>query len=210
MSPSAISTRSERMAATESRLSAVSRRLTAERGLNGFTVEEVCAEVGVSRRTFFNYFPTKEDAIIGIDESEAMQQLVAQFLERGSRGWAAVVDDLIELAEQHARAAGFGVAEHVELVAAIEREPKLLAHFIGISREREQQLAELIAAREGTTTSDPLTRAAVQIVATTLRLSGERMLHPTAGDDDFAAALTDSLAAIRAVLATSEPQKDTA
>ncbi|WBM80991.1 hypothetical protein KIV56_06910 [Cryobacterium breve] len=32
--------RSERMAATALRLTAVSRRLTAERGLNGFTIEE--------------------------------------------------------------------------------------------------------------------------------------------------------------------------
>jgi len=195
------------MAATESRLSAVSRRLTAERGLGGFTVEEVCAEVGVSRRTFFNYFPSKEDAVIGIDETEALEQLVTQFLERGSRGWPAVVDDLVELAVEHARAAGFGIAEHAELVAAIGREPKLLAHFVGISREREQQLAELIAEREHTRTSDPRTLAAVQIVASALRLAGERLLDQTTGDD-FATALTDSLAAIRAVLATPEPEKD--
>ncbi len=34
-------------------------------GLNGFTIEQLCEDVGVSRRTFFNYFPSKEDAIIG-------------------------------------------------------------------------------------------------------------------------------------------------
>jgi AcrR family transcriptional regulator len=197
------------MAATESRLSAVSRRLTAERGLNGFTVEEVCAEVGVSRRTFFNYFPSKEDAVIGIDPLEEAELFAAAFLDRGSRGWAAVVDDLVELAAEHARSAGFGIAEHAEFLAAIGREPKLLAHFVGISREREQQLAELIAEREHTDTSDPRTHAAVQIVASALRLAGERVLDQTTGDD-FATALTDSLAAIRVVLDTSEPEKDTA
>ena len=195
------------MAATESRLTAVSRRLTAERGLTGFTIEEVCAEVGVSRRTFFNYFPSKEDAVIGIDPLEEAELFAASFLERGSRGWPAVIDDLVELAVEHARAAGFGIAEHAEFVAAIGREPKLLAHFVGISREREQQLAELIAEREHTGTTDPRTLAAVQIVASALRLAGERVLDPTTGDD-FATALTDSLAAIRAVLATSEPEKD--
>jgi AcrR family transcriptional regulator len=195
------------MAATESRLSAVSRRLTAERGLGGFTVEEVCAEVGVSRRTFFNYFPSKEDAVIGIDPLEEAELFATAFLERGSRGWPAVVDDLVELAVEHARAAGFGIAEHAEFIAAIGREPKLLAHFISISREREQQLAELIATREGTTTSDPRTLASVQIVASALRLAGERVLDQTSSDD-FATALTDSLAAIRAVLATHETQKD--
>ncbi|MGN0042882.1 TetR/AcrR family transcriptional regulator [Rhodococcus sp. (in: high G+C Gram-positive bacteria)] len=41
------------------------RTLTARRGLAGFTVEELCEHVGVSRRTFFNYFASKEDAVLG-------------------------------------------------------------------------------------------------------------------------------------------------
>src|SRR3954471_703362 len=42
-----------RMADTAERMMAVARRLTAERGLSGFTIDELCADVGVSRRTFF-------------------------------------------------------------------------------------------------------------------------------------------------------------
>ena len=83
--------RSDRMAATALRLTAVSRRLTAERGLNGFTVEELCAEVGISRRTFFNYFPSKDEAVIGMDETDEARRLVEHFNARGSRGWPAVL-----------------------------------------------------------------------------------------------------------------------
>lgn len=36
-----------------------------DEGLSAATVEAVVARAGVSRRTFFNYFPTKEDAILG-------------------------------------------------------------------------------------------------------------------------------------------------
>jgi len=36
-----------------------------DEGLGAATVEAVVARAGVSRRTFFNYFPTKEDAILG-------------------------------------------------------------------------------------------------------------------------------------------------
>jgi AcrR family transcriptional regulator len=41
-------------------------RLAAEHGLAAVTVEAVCAEVGVSVRTFFNYFETKDDAVLGL------------------------------------------------------------------------------------------------------------------------------------------------
>lgn len=187
------------MAATASRLTTVSRRLTAERGLNGFTIEEVCDEVGVSRRTFFNYFPSKDEAVIGIDESEEAQALADAFLARGSRGWPAVVDDLVELAIEHARQAGFGVAEHADFMAALGREPRLLVRFIDITREREQMLAGLIASREGTTPDDPNARAVVQVLGTVLRSAGERVLEQRDADD-FADALHESLAAIRAVI----------
>lgn len=187
------------MAATASRLTTVSRRLTAELGLAGFTIEEVCDEVGVSRRTFFNYFPSKDEAVIGVDEGEQHERLAVSFLSRDSRGWPAVVDDLIDIAIEHVRAAGFGLAEHATLLNAIGREPRLLARFIDISREREQQISVLVAEREGTVADDPRVRASVQIVGTVLRSAGEQMIDPD-GDGDFAAALQDSLAALRAVL----------
>ena len=200
MSQSAISTRrSERKVATASRLTTLARRWTAERGLHGFTIEELCDEVGVSRRTFFNYFPSKEEAVIGVDETEQAERFALEFLELGSHGWSAVVDDLIQIAVAHVRATEHSLDEHAEFITAIGREPKLLARFLSVTREREQQLAELVAAREGVATDDPRARAAVQVIATVMRSPAERMLTPR-GPTDFAAAITDSLAALREVL----------
>ncbi|MGO4186339.1 TetR/AcrR family transcriptional regulator [Pseudarthrobacter sp. TAF60_1] len=42
--------------------------LAHERGLEQATVEVVAETAGVSPRTFFNYFPAKEDAVLGLRE----------------------------------------------------------------------------------------------------------------------------------------------
>src|SRR6185312_16317717 len=42
--------------------------LVLEKGLAATTVDAVAAVAGVSRRSFFNYFPTKEDAVLGTRE----------------------------------------------------------------------------------------------------------------------------------------------
>lgn len=198
---------SERMAATASSITSLSRRLTADHGLNGFTIEELCDQVGISRRTFFNYFPSKEDAVLGIDESDETRRFAESFLAAGSRGWPAVVDDLIGLAVEHITSSGFGLAEHADFVKAIAREPRLLSRFIGLSREREQMLAELVALREGVDPTDLRAHAAVQLVATVLRVSGDRVLADDA-PQDFASTLTDTLAALRTVLDPT-PERDT-
>jgi len=190
------------MAATASHLTQQSRRLTAERGLHGFTLEELCEIVGISRRTFFNYFRSKEDAVIGIDEVDELQRLADDFMRRGSRGWPAVIDDIIEIAVEHARATGLGMSDHADLMAAVGREPRLLARFVDISREREDQLTQLAAAREGVPASDLRARASIQLIAAVLRTASNSLFDPK-GDCDFADALLDSLAAIRTVSASA-------
>ncbi len=208
MSQSAIiSGRTERKAATASRLTSISRRWTAERGLSGFTIEQLCDEVGISRRSFFNYFPSKEEAVLGVDETDEAARFALLFIERGSRGWTAVLDDLIDLGAEFSAAMDFGASEHSDFIAAIEREPRLLARALGMNREREQQLAELVAAREGVATSEPRVRATIIVFSSMARMAVEELLASgTAGD--FGSTLTTSLAALRDVLAQPTTRKD--
>jgi AcrR family transcriptional regulator len=196
----------QRRLETASRLTSVCRRLTAEGGLAGFTIEEACDEVGVSRRTFFNYFPSKEEAVLGVDEGEEMRALGEQFQARGSRGWPVVVDDLIELITDYVHSAGLDASEHIELHRAVEREPRLLARFIGMGREREAELTALIAVRENVAPDDPHVRACVAVLNAILRSSGDRLLDRNVADN-FGSTLADSLDAIRVVLDTSTPRK---
>ncbi len=89
MSESA-TTRVGRRLATSYRISVCAQVLADERGLDGFTMEELAESAGVSRRTLFNYFPGKLDAVLG-DFRELSEEALAQFHARGA-GSNLVVD----------------------------------------------------------------------------------------------------------------------
>ena len=206
---SATSNRRERkMRQTAASLTGASRRLTAERGLAGFTIEEVCDEVDVSRRTFFNYFASKEDAVIGTNPEDESRTFSNDFLARGAAGWPHLIDEVVELMIAHFEAGHVDPAAHRELMAALEREPRLLVRFIGITRDNERFLASLIAEREGVGADDPRVRATVGILSALMKSTAERLIDSSA-TDDFSTILRTSLAAFRAVLASPQPRKGT-
>ena len=61
--------------------------LAVEHGVEGTTVEAVAAAAGVSPRTFFNYFPAKEDAVLGMRAPSLDPELLDGFsLERDLLG----------------------------------------------------------------------------------------------------------------------------
>ena len=76
--------RERKRRATRTAITSAARALTSEKGLNGYTVEEVCEAAGISRRTFFNYFPAKEDAIIGHAEDDVPAEVIDEFVAGGA------------------------------------------------------------------------------------------------------------------------------
>jgi AcrR family transcriptional regulator len=71
--------RERKKRATRLALKAAALDLVAERGYANVTVEDIADAVDVSVRTFFNYFPSKEAAVVGQDP-ESVAAMVADLI----------------------------------------------------------------------------------------------------------------------------------
>ncbi|MER7195044.1 TetR/AcrR family transcriptional regulator [Streptomyces flaveolus] len=136
--------RERKKRATRAALAEAAVRLAAEHGADKVTVEAISAAAGVSVRTFFNYFDTREDAFVVIDA------------DAGARMRRAVLDAPAGLspleALREAMAAELAEAEqqhelwrlHAEVLHA---SPHLLARGVGAHMAAEADLADAIATR---------------------------------------------------------------
>ncbi|WP_341946192.1 TetR family transcriptional regulator [Microbacterium sp. LWH11-1.2] len=200
MEQGADSLREQRKRETSRALTKVARRLTADRGFAGFTVEELCAEVGVSRRTFFNYFESKENAVFGFATIDSRQEALEEtFLtERGE-----LLDDFLRLTILR-----FGLfnplEDAVELFAVVEQEPRLLKAAFEQIAKNERRDIELIVRRMGDVADADL-RAEVMVhsVGALVRLSMDQLLHHHS-TDTFEALITRRLELARSVYAPTQ------
>jgi AcrR family transcriptional regulator len=211
MTDGATGLRERRMARTSVELTTEARRLTAERGLAGYTVEELCEAVGVSRRTFFNYFPSKEDAVLGLPSRREHPDVEGRFLAngpvvRGARGLSgSLVDDLADLAVARWEVDGITHDDAKQLSAAIDREPRLLARMLEFARAQELGDIALVERREHLPAGDLAAATAVQLMGALLRTTVEEFLtHPDS--EPFRNLLLRRLAVARALFpATTDP-----
>ena len=166
--------RERKRAATRATITAVARSLTAERGLSGYTVEEVCERAGISRRTFFNYFPAKEDAILGHVDDDFPEEVVARFMAGGADSppgeiSASLLTDLVRLSLDLSERMSASEEETRQLIGVIKKEPQLMLRIIGATEEREAEFARLLAAREGVAPDHPVVRMAVVLLGNVAR-----------------------------------------
>lgn len=147
---------------TRTSICTAARTLTAERGLHGYTIEELCEQVGISRRTFFNYFPGKEDAVLGHGDSSLPEDLVQAFLEGAGR--LPLLDALVEFSAEMGGRMAISREEYTQLFAVLQKEPQLLTKLFGDSADRDKEFAALIARREGMKPEDPRAEMASLII----------------------------------------------
>ncbi len=131
------------------------RRLAAGSGSAGFTVDQVAAEAGVSRRTVFNHFATFETLLVAVCE-QIMEEVVQQVLDRldahlkeSSQGPAAALDSLCAVVQE----ADLPTVM-TEIVGTLSGAAQGAPSSEAISRAALDQAGSRLAARAGEHTPD--------------------------------------------------------
>ncbi|CAL9575811.1 TetR family transcriptional regulator [Streptomyces sp. Tu 3180] len=169
--------------------------LFATRGYEGTTVDDIAAAVDVSQRTFFRYFASKEEvaffvprlaeshvveAVRGRPPGEAPLETLRRAVLDSWDGINATIEQVVPL------------DLHLRVYRVIESTPALLAAHLRRATELEEELARIVAGREGLDVdTDPRPRILVAAFGGVVRVA-ERLW--SAGDDLSVDAMRDLMA----------------
>ena len=178
--------RERKKLATRTALHEAALRLVAERGLDAVSVDDIAERADVSPRTFFNYFSSKDDAVLGLDP-EAPARQAAAFLARPAG------ETPVQALRAVARSQAAEMATDTELwplrLKVIDSTPALLARLAAAFGEGERVLAAAIAERVGTRAGgDAYPTLLAGVAGVAMRTALHRWLA-----SDFTAALPDLL-----------------
>ncbi|WP_049573194.1 TetR family transcriptional regulator [Streptomyces sp. SBT349] len=198
--------RERKKRATRAALAEAAVRLAAEHGAEHVTVEAISDAVGVSPRTFFNYFDTRDDAFVMID-SEVGRRLRAAVLGAPEpvAPLDAVRDAIVaELADVEARHDMWALRAQV-----LRGAPHLLVRSMGAHMADELEMAGAIAERLGTPADAErlglYPRLLAAVAGTAVRVSVEHWSAAGPGADDLPAVFRAAFAHLAAGLPTPPP-----
>lgn len=189
-------TREARREATAHRISVCAQVLAEERGLDGFTMNDLAEAAGVSRRTLFNYFEGKDAAVLG-PRPDLDPALLEEFA--AGRPTGNLVDDLSVVLERILEVEDFDRTDLARVQRLIAREPRLMALAKANFDEHGREFLELIRRREGEAYDD--LRARVVIAAIGSVFDVVLADFTTQDDTDLAHLYAEALAVLRDVLA---------
>lgn len=139
--------RERKKAARREALVSASHDLVGRLGLDAVTVEMICEQVGVSPRTFFNYFASKVDAVLGIQDTPLSSETAEVFAAGGPTG--DLLDDCATVVGSMLDGSPVDLDRMALVMELSQREPALLVRQIAWFEERTTELADLAARRTG-------------------------------------------------------------
>ena len=178
--------------------------LVSERGLDGVTIDEISAVADVSPRTFFNYFASKEDALVGDSPQLPAEESIEAFVNAGAD--ADLLDGLGELLVEASELSmqDLGVVQLRR--ALLKQYPQLFAMRMASMHQFEDELDGVVARRLAK--DDPALAADVAALrqksrlVTLIAFAAMRHAWTSWADSDLTTVLVDRLRATFATLKT--------
>jgi AcrR family transcriptional regulator len=180
---SEIGLRERRRRQTSADIRGAAVRLVRERGFDKVTIEAICAEAGISVRTFFNYFPNKESAI-AYGPSDIPPELVEEFVAAGSGPYSVVLDELITLAAHHLRDVPPDRDQAETMLELAKTTPAMLAAFLADLERFQNHLIDIVARRQGMKPDEEIPAVISALALTAIRSGIERWTSGTPEDAD--------------------------
>ncbi len=174
-----VGARADRKMATHEALQGAALRLVRERGPEAVTVEDICAQAGVSPRTFFNYFASKDEALINWDAE------IDAFVTR-----AVVERPALETPLRAIRTVlGAAVADAMRMdrwqdrLQLVREQPGLIGRFAAVMGSVQRALAAGVAVRTGLPRTDLYVELTAAASVTAIRTAIHAWTHAPAGTD---------------------------
>jgi AcrR family transcriptional regulator len=158
--------RERKKQATREALMMAALRLALERGLENVRVEDIADEVGVSPRTFNNYFSSKYEAITA-RHSDRVRRSVAALRARpeGEPLWEALTAAMIEPWDYAGATSAPPSPETLAATRILTDEPAVRAEWLSAAFDTDKGLAAAVAERTGL---DPVKDLYPSLVAVTV------------------------------------------
>lgn len=180
--------------------------LTLEDGVDGVTVARIAEAAGVSPRTFFNYFDSKEDAIVGVRSPQLTDAALATFAEPS--GATALMRVARLVTDVAATTQGPGV-DHVRRRQLAATYPALRSRLVQVFTESRKLVVERLidtadpvwAGAAGLPTDRREARALVLLAGAVVTLAWTTDTDRLLSDRD--ATLVDAIATFRKVCQAS-------
>jgi AcrR family transcriptional regulator len=173
--------RERKRAETAARITEEALKLFVARGFEAVTLDDIAQAAGISRRTVFHYFESKEDlAFAWLDGSTAA---IVDAVEREDKALP-----MLSIAAHAIQSitAPYGRAEAWALAKLVQETPALLGRSQMKYEKLERALAVALARRKGLKPDDLKARLVAMTAAGAMRVASQRW-YESGGKEDMAA-----------------------
>lgn len=178
-------------------------QLFLERGFEQTTVDDIVARAGVGRRSFFRYFPSKEDAVFP-DHERCLAEMTAFLEERGPDASLDPVDTVCDAARLVTRMYAANPEFSVQRYRLTREVPGLRTYELSVVRRYERTLAGFLRRRYvddrgGDEPEGALRAEVIAAAVVAAHNNGLRSWLRSGGRDDADASVDHALALVRTV-----------